>query len=173
MSTIESLLIQIKTGNQQAMSTLYDQTKRGVFAFILPYIQDEYLAEDIMQETYLKVFNHIDQYQPKTKGMNWMLTIAKNTALNVLQQRQREHQYDPQVLADTTPASQDEYQLNSPLITLAKKTLSLEEQTILFLYAISEYKHREISVMLNLPVGTVTWKYQEAIKKMKEAIKHG
>lgn len=39
------------------------------------------------------------------------------------------------------------------------------------LFAVGEYKHREIAEMLNLPIGTVTWKYNNAIKKLKEAIK--
>jgi RNA polymerase sigma-70 factor (ECF subfamily) len=167
---IETLLLQVKNGNASAMNTLYEQTRRGVFAFILPYVNDAYLTEDIMQETYLKVWQHIDQYAANDRGINWILTIARNTALNVLQIRQKEMQIDPDTIAQTAPATFDTYALNSPLVSLAKQTLTADEQTILFLHAISEYKHREIALILNLPLGTVTWKYNQAIKKMKEAL---
>jgi RNA polymerase sigma-70 factor, ECF subfamily len=171
MANLESLLYQIKTGHHDAMNALYEQTRRGVFAFLLPYVNDAYLAEDLMQETYLKVFQSIHLYDDKNKGINWILTIARNTALNLIHQRQRENQIDPDVLSQTVAASADTYQLDSPLIALAKKTLPQDEQTILFLYAIGEYKHREIALMLSIPLGTVTWKYNQAIKKMKEVLK--
>jgi RNA polymerase sigma-70 factor, ECF subfamily len=171
-TNIDKLLVRIKNGHPSAMNTLYDLTRKGVFAFILPYVNDGYLAEDIMQETYLKIWQNIQQYSTQTKGINWILAIARNTALNLIRRRQQETQIDPDTLAQTIPATFDKYKLDSTVITLAKKILTPEEQTILFLHAISEYKHREIAQMLNQPLGTITWKYQQAITKMKEALKN-
>jgi RNA polymerase sigma-70 factor (ECF subfamily) len=115
--------------------------------------------------------DNIHQYQLTTNGMNWILTIARNTALNLIKVRDRETQVERETLEATLPSSLDIYDLGSPVITLAKKILDLEEQKILFLYAISEYKHREIALIMNIPIGTVTWKYNQAIKKMKGALK--
>jgi RNA polymerase sigma-70 factor (ECF subfamily) len=171
MKIVNTLLLDLKKGNKAALTPLYETTKRGVFAFILPYLHDIQLAEDVMQDTYIKVMESINLYKANTNGMNWLLTIAKNTALNLIKYRQRETQVDRDVLEGTLPSSFDQYDLGSPVITLAKNLLEKDEQTILFLYAISEYKHREIAVMMNLPIGTVTWKYQLAIKKMKGALK--
>ena len=51
MNPINALLLQIKKGKRQAMQDLYEQTRRGVFAFILPYLKDTQLTEDVMQDT--------------------------------------------------------------------------------------------------------------------------
>jgi RNA polymerase sigma-70 factor (ECF subfamily) len=170
MKTINALLLKIKKGNREAMQDLYAQTRRGLYAFILPYLHDNQLTEDVMQDTYLKVMDNIQSFQANAQGMNWILTIARNTALNLIKIRGRETQVEREVLEETFPSTEDVYDLGSPIITLAKKILSKDEQTILFLYAISEYKHREIALILDIPIGTVTWKYNEAIKKMKGAL---
>lgn len=165
---INALLIRIQQGEVEAMNELYLETKRGVFSFILPYLHDIHLSEDIMQETYMKIFQNIHQYQPKTNGLNWILTIAKNTAFNLLHVRQREDSFDAQEMNDRLDGGLDTYQFDSPILKKAKEVLPEDEATIVFLYAIGEYKHREIASMLSLPLGTVTWKYNKAMKTLKE-----
>ena len=165
---INTLLIRIQQGEVEAMNELYIETKRGVFSFVLPDLHDIHLTEDIMQETYMKIFHNIHQYQPKTNGLNWMLTIAKNTALNLLNVRQREDSFDTQEMNDRLDGGVDTYHFDSPIIQKAKEVLPEDEATIVFLYAIGEYKHREIASMLSLPLGTVTWKYNKAMKTLKE-----
>jgi RNA polymerase sigma-70 factor (ECF subfamily) len=103
--------------------------------------------------------------------MIWLLTIAKHTAFDLLKHRKQETQVDREFLEETIAGSDDRYDLASPIIQAAKKRLDKDEQTILFLYALGDYKHREIAEILNIPIGTVLWKYQNAITKMKEVIK--
>lgn len=171
MNAINTLLLEIQKGNQASLKDLYDSTRFAVFAFILPYLYDQQLAEDVMQDTYLKVLDRIASYRSNDNGMNWLLTIAKHTAFDLIKHRKHESQVDREVLEATMPSDRDVYDLASPIIQSAKKVLDKDEQTILFLYALGEYKHREIAVMLNIPIGTVLWKYQNAIKKMKEVLK--
>jgi RNA polymerase sigma-70 factor (ECF subfamily) len=169
---INTLLIRIQQGEVEAMNELYIETKRGVFSFILPYLNDVHLSEDIMQETYMKIFQNIQQYHPQTNGLNWILTIAKNTAINLIHVRQREDSFDAQDMNDRLDGGLDTYDLDSPIIQKAKEILPKDEATIVFLYAIGEYKHREIASMLSLPLGTVTWKYNKAMKTLKEVFAH-
>ena len=170
-ASIHALLVRIQQGEVEAMNELYLQTKRGVFSFILPYLHDIHLAEDIMQDTYMKIFQNIHQFQPKTNGINWMLTIAKNTALNLINVRQREDSFDTQEMNDVLDGGHDTYEFDSPIIQKAKALLPEDEAHIVFLYAIGDYKHREIADMLSLPLGTVTWKYNKAMKTLREAFR--
>jgi RNA polymerase sigma-70 factor (ECF subfamily) len=170
-ASINALLVRIQQGEVEAMNELYLQTKRGVFSFILPYLRDMHLCEDIMQDTYVKIFQNIQQFQPKTNGLNWMLTIAKNTALNLINVRQREDSFDTQEMNDVLDGGHDTYEFDSPLIQKAKALLPEDEARIVFLYAIGDYKHREIATMLSLPLGTVTWKYNKAMKTLREAFR--
>ena len=57
-----------------------------------------------------------------------------------------------------------------PTIALANKVLAEDEFNIVMMYAIGEYKHKEIADFLHMPLGTVTWKYANALKKLKKAI---
>jgi RNA polymerase sigma-70 factor (ECF subfamily) len=171
MKTINTLLLEIQKGNQDSLKKLYDSTRFAVFASIIPYLYDQQLAEDVMQDTYLKVLDRIDSYQSNDNGMNWLLTIAKHTAFDLIKHRKHEAQVDRETLEETVASDKDVYDLSSPIIRIAKKVLANDEQTILFLYALGEYKHREIATMLKIPIGTVLWKYQTAIQKMKEVLK--
>ncbi len=171
MENINALLLDIQKGSKASLKNLYDTTRFAVFASIIPYLYDQQLAEDVMQDTYLKVLDHIASYRSNDNGMNWLLTIAKHTAFDLIKHRKHEAQVDREVLEDIIPSDLDTYDLASPIMQTARKVLDQDEQTILFLYALGEYKHREIAVMLNIPIGTVLWKYQAAIKKMKEELK--
>ncbi len=165
---VDSALIQLQSGHPEGLAVLYELTRRAVFAFVLPLINDVQLAEDVMQETYVKAYQAIASYRPGTNGLNWLFTIAKNMAMTLLNKRNREEAVDYDDQRQTAGSSHDLYEFDSPTIAVAKKILEEDEQQILFLYVIGEYKHREIAVLLDMPIGTVTWKYQIAIKKMKE-----
>ena len=168
---VDLALTRLQQGNRDGLTALYESTNRAVFAFVLPLISDYQLAEDIMQETYVHAYQSISSYQPGTNGFSWVFTIARNIALSMLEKRNREQHTDFDSQTESAGAVIEKPNFDSPTIDLAKGILPEDEQQILFLHTIGEYKHREIATLLNLPLGTVTWKYQEAIKKMKQALK--
>ena len=123
-----------------------------------------------MQNTYVRAYATIASYTPGTNPRNWLLTIAKNLALSEVKKRSREISYD---FNDENVETQGVYDLNpnldTPIIDLANRVLNEGEMNIVLLYAIGGYKHREIAEMLNLPLGTVTSKYNAALKKIRIA----
>ncbi len=106
------------------------------------------------------------QYKQGTNASAWILTIAKNEALNLKKYRRREVTYDqdanPIIFGSTET---DDYGL---LIDAARKTLPQDEFTILMLIAACGYKRREIAAVLEMPISTVTWKYNNAIAEMRK-----
>ncbi len=170
---IDLALTSIQQGERDGLATLYEQSNRVVFAFILPLINDYQLAEDIMQDTYVKVYQSIASYTKGTNGLSWLLTIAKNMALTLLERQKREEKVDFDASYERAGAIIEHPNLDHPTIDLAKRLLPNDEQQIVFLYVIGEYKHREIAELLNLPIGTVTWKYQQAMKKLRDYYKKG
>ena len=170
---IDRAIVRIQNGDQEGLASLYDLTSRAVFAFILPVINDYQLAEDIMQETYVSAYRAIGSYEPGTSGLNWLFTIARNHAYNVIKKRQHDEPVDFDAQHERAGSILERPNWETPTIDIAKKILPPDEQNILFLYTIGEYKHREIAELLNLPLGTVTWKYQVAIKKMQQYLKEG
>lgn len=167
MST-DKLMKKLIDGEQSAFEELYKQTRKTVYYVALSILREKYLAEDVMQSTYLSVLKNAAQYKIGTNATAWIIKIAKNQALNLKKSRKRETCVDESesaYLFDTCRT--DDYGL---LIDLARRTLSDDEFTILMLVSSCGYKRREIGEMLDMPVPTVTWKYNNAIEKMKSAL---
>jgi len=169
-SELERAIIGLREGDVNQLAAVYKLTSKGVFTFILPIIKSYDLAEDIMQTTYVKAYENITSYEPGTNPRNWILTIAKNLALAEVKKRKRETSYD---FTDENASLEGVYDLNTslntPTIDLANRVLKEGELSIVLLYAIGGYKHREIAEMLALPLGTVTSKYNGALKKLRAA----
>lgn len=168
---LEKAMVALQKGDGNALAEVYELTSRGVFTFVLPILRDYQLAEDVMQDTYVTCYKRIADYKPGTNPQNWLLTIAKNEAFSILKKRNREPSYD---MLETEPAGESGLyylgDIDSPTIKLANKVLAEDEFNILMMYAVGGFKHREIAEMLKLPLRTVTWKYSNALKKMKKAL---
>lgn len=169
---LEKAMAALQKGNGNALGDIYSLTSKGVFTFVLPILHDYQLSEDVMQETYVACYHSIKSYQLGTSARNWLLTIAKNCALSQLKKRNHEVSYDFSLDNESHPDGV--YYLgdvDSPTITLANKVLSENEFNIVMMYVVGGYKHREIAEFLHMPLGTVTWKYAGALKKLKKALK--
>lgn len=167
-------MIRLQGGDINALESIYELTRRGVFSFVLPILRDYDKAEDIMQQTYVQIYEKIDQYDKSKNPQNWILTIAKNLALNEINKDNRELSTDfMDAVNGDKVFSFDRNEYDTPTIDLANKILTPSEFQIVMLFAVGEYKHREIAEILDLPLGTVTWKYSSAINKLKKALKEG
>ncbi len=166
---LEKAMVALQKGDGNALADIYSLTNKGVFTFVLPILHDYQLAEDVMQDTYVSCYENISSYRPGTNPRNWLLTIAKNSALSKLRKRNREVSFD----FDQEPSQGGVYYLgdiDSPTIKLANSVLAEDEFNIVMMYAIGGYKHKEIAEFLHMPIGTVTWKYATALKKLRKAL---
>ena len=76
-----------REGNQQALSALYEKTYNGVFYTIKSMIKDEDTVLDLLQDTYVKAFTHLDHFQGDTKFSPWVRQIGANTARDYLRKK--------------------------------------------------------------------------------------
>lgn len=163
------MLKRIAHGDNDAFKKLYIETKRGVYAFLYTYFNNQIDCEDVMQTVYLKIKTNISKYKEGTNGLAWILQIAKNTALNEIRSKSNYQNLKGTEKADVN--SFDNVLLKGSLMSAMKQVLSEEEQRIIILHVIWSYKHKEISEILDCPIGTVTSKYKRAIEKLKTALK--
>ena len=177
-SQLEEAMIALKKGDPNSLETIYNLTYRGVFSFVFPIMKDYMASEDVLQMTYISVYEKISMYQDGTNPLNWILTMAKNIALNEYNKNKRsiDYDYDAEQATPSNLYSFDE-SLDTPTIELASEILSDEDFKILLMYVVGGYKHREIAEMLDIPLGTVTWKYKAALDKLRVELekieKHG
>jgi len=172
---LNKLVRRLKHGDASAFDELYQQTYRQVFFIVLPILNDRALAEDIMQDTYLKLLDSIHAYEERN-FLAYLLTIAKNLAINEYKKRKRVT-YTDEIENDYSNYSF----LNHAEIKLEKEALIKEvlscldetEKNVVLLYNVENLTHREIAMILGKPLGTITWTYQKALKKMQKKYKEG
>jgi RNA polymerase sigma-70 factor (ECF subfamily) len=163
---LNDLVKKLQNGNMNVFDDVYYETKSVVYYTILAILKDKSLSEDIMQDTYLKSLEKIHSFKPHFSFKSWIVTIARNLALNEYNRRKRELSYDPNVdeyIFGTTESTSEKELIVKQMI----ETLKEDEREIVILHVIGDLKHREIAEIVGKPLGTVTWMYNQAIKKLK------
>lgn len=151
-------------GDIGAMEKIFTGMKDKIYSFVLMYVGSRQTAEDILQETILDVYQCAKSYRRFENPQAWILTIARNKAVSYLRTAGRETALDEDspllfISESETESRLDVLSLLSPL--------SLQEREIIILHAVSGFKHKEIARLLDLPLGTVCWKYNDAIRKLR------
>jgi RNA polymerase sigma-70 factor (ECF subfamily) len=168
-SNLEALVKALKHGDEYAFEKLYNGTYRQIFFVILPIIRDKALAEDIVQDTYLKFLQKLSDYKSKNI-LSYLITIAKNLAINEYNRRKKVTKLD-----DLNEFSYEEYieikLERQEIISNALSILDDDEKNVFLLHVIENLTHREISIITSKPTGTVSWLYSKAVKKMKDYLK--
>ena len=155
-------------GDTSAFDDIYNLTQKSVYYVALSILRDKALAEDVMQTTYMRMLKSIRSYTLGTNAYAWIYTIARNEALNVKKARLREQSVDE--YENKTLFGMSEPDKYGELIDLAKRLLADDEFSILMLVTACSYKRKEIGKMLGIPISTVTWKYQNALLKMRNTL---
>lgn len=82
---IEAMIARVSLGDRQAFSGLYDATSAKLFGVCLRVLKNRAAAEDVLQESYMKIWRYADRYAADgVNPMSWMMTIARNTAIDRL-----------------------------------------------------------------------------------------
>jgi RNA polymerase sigma-70 factor, ECF subfamily len=153
--------------DEQTFEYIYDLTKKGVYIIIYNIVKDHDATQDIMQDVYLKMLSSIHTYQKTTNFYNWLLMIAKNQAIDYYRKEKKivhMDEVDFQQSFQTTEETPEQKDMFNTLISV----LNQEEKQIVLLKIVDHMKHKDIAILLNMPLGTVLWIYREALKKMKE-----
>lgn len=78
----EALMLLCQRGRQDALEALYQRHYRPVLLFIVRLIQDRDLAEDLVQETFIRIYNNRESWQPRSKFTSWLYRIARNLCID-------------------------------------------------------------------------------------------
>ncbi len=166
----ENLIRRIAEGNQQAFTQVYRATDSAVYGLAFSILKNHHDAEDVMHDTYIRIFRSAKDYQPMGKPMAWILKITKNLCLNRLRDRKPEAALeDISHLADEAADISAQAE-NGDFLNTAFLELSEDERQIVTLHALCGWKHRETADFLSLPLPTVLSKYRRALKKMKAVL---
>ena len=168
---LERLLLQVGQGDREAFAGLYSLARGAVYALALSLLQDAHEAQDIAQDTFVKVWESAPGYRPQGSPMAWLLTIARNLARSRLRRSGRQADLDDEAwnaIPAGLPAVSPE---DRQVLQEALARLGAEERRIVLLHAVTGLKHREIAQLLELPLSTVLSKYHRGLKKLRALMK--
>ena len=167
----EELILACTQNNPLAQNRLYDLYSGKMMAVCVRFAQNWEDAEDMLQESFIKIFAQIPSFDHKGSFEGWVRRIVVNTCINALKRNKKfsehvaiEEANFVQIKENTIASS-----LLSRSITDCIKKLPVGYKTILNLYAIEGYSHKEIGVMLDSEESTSRSQYTRA-KAMLEAV---
>lgn len=170
-SLTENHIAKIAANDQGALTLLYRETGAAVYGFALSILKNKQDAEDVLQDTYIRIWNAAGSYTPNGKPMAWIFTIARNLALMRMRERSRTVAVAPgdwqSLFADEPAVNGEDRQMLASLL----ESLSDQERQIVILHSMTGLKHREIAELLNLRLSTVLSKYNRALKKLRNSLK--
>ena len=166
------LLQGLQAHDEQAFSYLYDHYSKALFAVILPFVQQQDVAEDILQEVFVKVWQHIQSYnESKGRLYTWMLNIARNHAIDRIRSKDFNNQSKTTALPVNVYNNADG---DSKIGDVGlKKTLSNlpdDSRVLLELAYFQGYTHDEIAKITGLPLGTIKTRLRNTIIKLRKIL---
>lgn len=170
---LDRLLSGVAAGDREALAQLYRRTRTAVYGLALSYVKNAHDAQDVTQDTFVRVWDSAQQYKPQGSPMGWLLAVARNLALMKLRQGARQEQLDEEewdaIPADSPAVTPEDRQI----LQTALASLADQERQVVMLHAVTGLKHREIAALLQIPLATVLSKYHRALKKLKVQLEGG
>ena len=164
---------QILAGNGSVFEHLVNKHKSFVFTIALRIVKDRLDAEEIAQDTFLKVFRSLDKFNRESKFTTWLYSIVYNTAISKTRKKHLEVvQIKDEVVNETIAveiASQvDELTAQEQKLYIGKvmEQLSGDEANIITLYYLKEQSVEEISEITSLSKSNIKVKLHRARKKL-------
>jgi RNA polymerase sigma-70 factor (ECF subfamily) len=188
-ATDHDLVALARRGSEKAYRELLDRYQRPVFSLVYRMVRDREHAEDLAQETFVKVFNHLDSFNPKYKFSSWIFKIASNLAIDAL----RKKELDTVSLDGSRNASTAD-EVDATRITVESRDENPEElleakelgeeieqaiaglrpeyRTAILLRHVEGRPYEEIAEIMEIPLGTVKTYIHRARSELRESLAH-
>jgi RNA polymerase sigma-70 factor, ECF subfamily len=174
-------------GRELAFRELVRRYERPVFSLVFRMVRDRETAEDLAQDSFVKVLNHIDKYSPEFKFSSWLFKIANNVAIDYLRRRKLDTismdgsphattasdvEASSIELASDQESALDEMEAKElgSAIEKAIATLRPEYRACIMLRHVEGRSYEEIAATLDLPLGTVKTYIHRARHELRKAL---
>lgn len=174
--TQEELLMQIYKKDDRAFTLLYDMYSKSLFSVIYNLIRDHEEAEDILQETFVKIWKNIDSYdESKGRFYTWILNISRNTSIDRLRSKGFNNRQKNLSSDNFVHLLDDSNKLNHKIDTIGikefVKKLKPKCIQILDLLFFKGYTQQEASEELQIPLGTIKTQNRNCINDLRNFLK--
>lgn len=183
MSVEDDLLRNCARGDAAAYRELVERLEKPLVNFILRFVGERHVAEDLFQETFVRVVKTLGEFRPEASLSTWVFTIARNLSLDWLKakRRHRETPLDAAASSDEGrifyfkdvlrsrgkgPALQAEQSEDERRVSAALARLAPLKREALVLRTYAGVSYAEIARIQGSPVGTVKFRVHEAIRDL-------
>ena len=178
-------------GEEEAFRTIVTRYKNGLYAFLMQFLNQRDLVEDVFQETFLQLFTSRDSFDTTRPLRPWLFTIAANKAKDALRKQQRtaavpigamaesqEMSFDDALNTITADATRpyEELQDGETASRVRRVIANMPEnlREILILAYFNKFSYKQMAQVLSIPIGTVKSRLHTAVgrftKDWKEAV---
>lgn len=176
-SQFNAAVVKIRNGDKNGLKLIYDAYGDMIYRLFFSKVHNHQDAEDLTSDFFLKLWECVSSYQPGNGHKCWLTAIARNMAVDHFRKSGREtpiedlEALNADAFTEHTTAEDKTIEKMHTIHMLS--SLSQEEQEIVQMHIAAELTFREIAVILKRPLGTVAWKYRNAIGKLQKLAKEG
>lgn len=173
--TEEELIMLLQSGDRSAFEYLYDHYSGALNAVICKLISDRQLAEDILQEAFVKIWNNFSSYDSsKGRLFTWMLNITRNLTIDTIRSKSYKNQSkirDAETAVSDTSNNIDEND-KFDAMGIRQQTMLLKDNQkhLIELSYFEGFTQEEISKKLGIPLGTVKTRMRTAISLLRKLL---
>ena len=168
-------VLQAQSGSHEALNELFKSVQHPLFRYIVSLVRDQHLAEDILQEVFIRIYRKLSWLQEPAAFRAWTYQIASREAFRYLK---RERRWSDQVRDEETLSalSSDDHEGEFPreLIQMLPQlvgSLSPASRAVVVLFYLHEMSLVETAAVLEIPVGTVKSRLAYGLQSLRRSLK--
>jgi RNA polymerase sigma factor (sigma-70 family) len=168
----EALLAGLAAGQTDAAAAFVRRYQARVYGLVITIVRDPGTAEDVAQEAFVRAWRHAGTYDARRgRVATWLLTIARNAAIDAMRAR-RPEPLDPEIVAARLQLAPEEVTPPDDRVRVRGALAELPEpqRRALFLAAFAGRTAREIGELENAPVGTIKTRIRTAMSKLRDSL---
>lgn len=165
------LMLKAQKGDIKSFETIVKKYQNILLNYFYYLNANSQEAEDLVQDTFLKLYLYRDKYTPSAKLKTFLIRIARNTAIDFYRKMKPvsvDMQYDRNV--DDKDLNRSSQQLESEDLRKAINMLPEKSREVIVMSYFEELKYQEISEILEVPIGTIKSRMSYAMKQLKEIL---
>jgi RNA polymerase sigma factor (sigma-70 family) len=175
----QELMKSIADRNEEALKKLYDRYERPIYAFAYRMVKDARMAEEIVQELLMRIWNTAERYDGvQGKLTSWMFTLTRNITIDMLRKKRSRtphHTAEAEQLkwvADERMNTEVDVENHwaGEQVKVALKDLNQDQKQIVELIYYQGYTHQEVSDRHSIPLGTIKSRGRLALKQLQQRL---
>jgi RNA polymerase sigma-70 factor (ECF subfamily) len=168
----EELVPLLLKKSSRGLEILYDNYSAVLFGVIHRIIQNDELAEEILKNTFVKIWNNFSQFNPAKDRLDaWFINVARNNALDKMRSsgeiEKDQYRKVENILARAEGSRSFVFDPSNKEVRKLIENMDIEYREILYLLFFAGFSQAEVALKLNIPLGTVKNRSRMAIMKLR------